>query len=525
MQIVPIAMNVHVNLLPVRFNAMMSTNQSKSHYQVPIHMRLQTVFLLFSLLLCFPSPAAQFATDESATYDYASHAALVRWPLDLSKISEEKDHVALVGSTFVKDEDRERPVLISLSSLDLQQNNLLFLLKSANRGKISFFSKESKALKEATLTLHADSGPLYLSPTLDTSLNAGSRLPQGDQEYIRVTSSQIGLLAFSLPEAQRQQAISKAELLIHLTAKQFADSQLEVYQLNQVVKPAKEVRPGIAAKYPDDINIETDAQVFHAENFDKQDLLAPLMSWLGKQQSAWRNVSKYERVPHHLLNHYANTEGYAAKAHFRTNKHMALNMDYYFADNLSKEPEEVYLRYYLKLEKGADFAEGGKLPGFGGTYGRAGWGGRANDGYNGWSARGTFFNTLPKDHPHWPSSMPIGSYFYEAGQDNKYGDRVSWGHQNSVLSPGQWHCIEQRIKLNSPGQQDGIFEAWVDGVQVYQRHNLNMRFSDALKIEKVWMNFYYGGAELPDKSFNMYLDNIVIASAYIGPIKKGPKGP
>jgi hypothetical protein len=34
-----------------------------------------------------------------------------------------------------------------------------------------------------------------------------------------------------------------------------------------------------------------------------------------------------------------------------------------------------------------------------------------------------------------------------------------------ALNDGQWHCVETRIKANTPGQLNGIGQVWIDGVQ------------------------------------------------------------
>jgi hypothetical protein len=53
------------------------------------------------------------------------------------------------------------------------------------------------------------------------------------------------------------------------------------------------------------------------------------------------------------------------------------NFHFKFGQQLGHEPESMYFRYYLKLDPDWKKAsDGGKLPGFSGTYGKSGWGGR-----------------------------------------------------------------------------------------------------------------------------------------------------
>jgi len=74
-----------------------------------------------------------------------------------------------------------------------------------------------------------------------------------------------------------------------------------------------------------------------------------------------------------------------------TGSNYGTSISFAFANLGLDEPEEIYFRYYVRIGESWLFpdrdGEIGKFPGFGGTYGTAGWGGRPADGYNGWSAR------------------------------------------------------------------------------------------------------------------------------------------
>jgi hypothetical protein len=101
-----------------------------------------------------------------------------------------------------------------------------------------------------------------------------------------------------------------------------------------------------------------------------------------------------------------------------------------------------------------------------------------------------------------------------------YGDIWIW--QNSYrgyLENNRWYCVEQYIKLNTPGWKDGLFRAWVDGRPAFERLDIRFRNTDKLKIEQVWMNVYHGGTIPSPYDQHLYLDNMVIARQYIGPMK------
>ncbi|MCP5536358.1 MAG: hypothetical protein H7A51_09015 [Akkermansiaceae bacterium] len=188
--------------------------------------------------------------------------------------------------------------------------------------------------------------------------------------------------------------------------------------------------------------------------------------------------------------------------------HLGSSLDYTFKKTLGKEPEKIYFRYYLYLGENWNYT--GKMPGFGGTYNKAGWGGRPSDGTKGWSARGSGHSV--------GNRFQMSSYCYHADMKGQYGD--SWKWSGPLLEKGRWYCIEQYCQMNTPGKKDGILRAWVDGKQVFAKSDIRMRHNPSLKIEKIWFNIYYGGkATAPTECF-IYLDDIAISNQYIGPKKE-----
>lgn len=162
---------------------------------------------------------------------------------------------------------------------------------------------------------------------------------------------------------------------------------------------------------------------------------------------------------------------------------------------------------------------GGKLPGLSGTYKRAGWGGKKSDGYNGWSTRGLYRNIISEPNP-LAGRVPIGNYLYHADMIGKYGEHHVWAkNYMGYLQPDRWYSLEQQVKLNTPSKSDGILRAWVDGILAYENTSINYRKTKNLKIEQVWMNVYHGGIKNIDKDIHLYIDNVVVAREYIGPMQ------
>jgi hypothetical protein len=74
------------------------------------------------------------------------------------------------------------------------------------------------------------------------------------------------------------------------------------------------------------------------------------------------------------------------------------------------------------------------------------------------------------------------------------------------------------LYLNTPGENDGEARFWIDGV--LQSRATNMRFRDLedLTPEYVQLNLHRTTDNFP-QTMVRYVDNIVIATRYIGPVK------
>jgi len=205
-------------------------------------------------------------------------------------------------------------------------------------------------------------------------------------------------------------------------------------------------------------------------------------------------------------------DGKALRIRVDRDGHYGLSLQYRFKKRLGWEPEEIYFRYYLRFADDWNPKRGGKLPGLAGTYGRAGWGGRAVNGRNGWSARGLFKGQTN-------GKTPIGYYCYHADMKGRYGANWVWDRDGlGFLENNRWYCIEQYVRLNTPGQRDGILRGWVDGKPAFEKTDARLRDVPTLKIETVWINLYHGGAWTAETEDHLYIDNVVISREYVGPM-------
>lgn len=83
------------------------------------------------------------------------------------------------------------------------------------------------------------------------------------------------------------------------------------------------------------------------------------------------------------------------------------------------------------------------------------------------------------------------------------------------LQPNQWYCVEAHVKLNSPNQQNGIFEYWINDNLEARRANLDWVKTWAdYGINSILFSSYWNGSS--PRQQERYLDAIVISKARVG---------
>lgn len=480
----------------------------------------KSLWLLCSCLLLAQPVVGKSVFDDSVTYVYASSKARLLWP-EGGFESFHQNYAKKLAEFEIKDTDKERSVSIPIPANRLQRDLMISLSQeSKTRGVIDFFSSEKSVYKAPQLVFEYLGKKRLLVASNDAFVAEKDRNTKSRAANIRTGKSEVALLYFVFPKDLDIALVQNPTLSLTTTKRQIGNANISVNKIDYQPKSEIVDSAGIADKYILDKGIQDDPSVYYADDFDKQGWFSGFKDAVGMSESVWKNQGELEFIEHAQVRHFSGDPGKAVKMPFRTNRNLAGNLDYYFSKQTGSEPEEAYFRYYTMLAPGSEVTGGGKLPGFAGTYNKAGWGGRANNGENGWSARGSFYQTIDAAIPSMGGQMPIGSYIYEIDTKNRYGKPIPWGHERALLKPGKWVAIEQYLKLNEPGQKDGVMTIWIDGVKVYHRNDMHFRSTKRLKIEKVWFNFYFGGTAKPGKNFDMYIDNIVIAKSYIGPIRE-----
>lgn len=166
---------------------------------------------------------------------------------------------------------------------------------------------------------------------------------------------------------------------------------------------------------------------------------------------------------------------------FEGNAFGPVNGGVQFKVPLPKGYDELYLSYRVRFAQNFQFVRGGKLPGL--------VGGSAPTGCvsdtNGFSARGM-----------WRSRGRAVQYVYHAGKQSQCGDDFEYelDEEPFVFQRGHWHVLEHHLVMNTPGEADGILEAWVDGEPVLVRSDIRYRPAGKnFKIDTLYFSTFFGG--------------------------------
>lgn len=388
-----------------------------------------------------------------------------------------------------------------------------FMLVAAAPARLAEFATREFADASARPRLHIEwedgAAPSDLAPTADVELDCSTARGLGTRPTMRVGPNHRSALQFDVRPV-RDRAVARATLVLAPVAVSRDPAAVGVFELlPPAIEDARVTDQGIAARYPRDAGIAKDPAVLFAADFESP-----------RWTSAWTLLSREshaERVARDDARGFEPLSGYAMRVKVAKGDNMGLDLRFDFKERLGFEPEDVYFRYYLRFASDWNpVVDGGKLPGLSGTYGQAGWGGRRSNAGAGWSMRGQF-NLAPSPGNPLAGRVSIGTYAYHAGMSDRYGDHWYWMRNAAgILDRDRWYCIEQHVKVNTPGAKDGVLEAWVDGVPAFARSDIVVRQSDAIRIERVWMNVYHGGIEAADRDMHLYIDNVVVARSYVG---------
>jgi hypothetical protein len=106
----------------------------------------------------------------------------------------------------------------------------------------------------------------------------------------------------------------------------------------------------------------------------------------------------------------------------------------------------------------------------------------------------------------------------------KYNDfaNLRWLGQATGRTPllatsqaGTWRCVEAHMRLNDPGQSNGVFELWINGRLDAARSALNwLGAYDAFGINAVFLENYWNNGSPAEQE--RYFDDFVVSTQRIG---------
>jgi len=132
----------------------------------------------------------------------------------------------------------------------------------------------------------------------------------------------------------------------------------------------------------------------------------------------------------------------------------------------------------------------------------------ANDGFL-WVGHLYSYNPYPYDAVPTLGTLNITSSYRFSSYANPF----------QYLDFGGWHCYEIGLYLNTPGQFNGEARFWIDGVLQSRVTHMRYRDIEGLLPTDVHLNLYRTTENFP-QTMVRWTDNIVIATRYIGPVKR-----
>ena len=283
---------------------------------------------------------------------------------------------------------------------------------------------------------------------------------------------------------------------------------------------------GIASRYPGDIGIERDIAVLFSDDFESYG-------------SASELARRWDMVSHkaNLAITTSPGETYAgSKAIAMSVPKRKSEVSNNLIRRLRPGRDVLFVRYYSKFDTGFDVLGSSHN----GTSISSNYccPGVRSDGYN------KFLVSLEvgRDDARIPSPGKINIYIYHPDQRDIWGDHFYptgrvvpfdlipgtfgsefVGRPDIIPELGRWYSYEAMLKVNTPGRSDGRVAVWLDGQLIADFPNLKLRNTTALKIDQFTLDLHVRNNNLGIAK--KWYDNVVAATAYIGPMTSGVTSP
>jgi hypothetical protein len=293
---------------------------------------------------------------------------------------------------------------------------------------------------------------------------------------------------------------------------------------------------GIASKYPGDVGIEKDPAVVFYEGFEDGSSPADL-------NRKWSGVFGDRSL--RIADEPASVHG-GRKALEISMPRQETPQSSGLQKVFKNEVDVLFLRFYSKFEKGFDYPldvschNGADISAH--YYTNGATPGQRADGRNkflvafedeiGYRDKAPVPGPLNVYCYHPDQREPYGDHFFPSGRvmpfSQQLGNKGSFGKEfvsrpEVVPELDRWYGFECMVKANTPGQRDGRIACWLDGQLIADFPNMRFRDVDTLKMERIGIGLYMAKNALRENK--KWYDDVVAATAYIGPMLAGKKTP
>lgn len=295
------------------------------------------------------------------------------------------------------------------------------------------------------------------------------------------------------------------------------------------------VNYGLAAKHPGDDGIVNDPFVLAFENFESGEVLIPT------EEDRYKNNVN-------VVSHNSFTGKYSGE-HLWRQGFNGPTCRYVIPESAHNEERPAYfVRMYIKHTSSfhpyygsvppaeGDYASVG-VKGFGIANESVSPSSEVPDGTNWYNVQCQFVGWGPSVKPEANDKYLWVGHLYSYNPDAGraipvIGDELRISNEKpngnstrfsayadpfTYLEFDRWYCFEVGLYLNSPGKYDGEARFWIDGILQSRTTNICFRNEKDLYPMYVHLNLHRTTEQFPHNMIR-YVDNIVIANRYIGPV-------
>lgn len=296
-------------------------------------------------------------------------------------------------------------------------------------------------------------------------------------------------------------------------------------QERSALPPLPEGNAGIAAKYVGDAGIDRDPAVVLADDFE---------SGTTRFENNWGGIVL---TPQAENVHAGKRALELVLPYPRANKETGMGVNHRFKEGY----DTLHLRYYAKFGRNTELYHGGTHDG-GAILARAPGVPDAKPGIpaDGRNEYTVLLDTWrPDDKVASPGTLATyvyhpeqrhqwGEHFFASGKTLPYGGSPAYfgpqfrSRPDLVPDRDRWIAYELMVKANTPGKRDGRIAFWIDGRLAADFPNLRLRDVDTLKANLVSLGLYTQNGMIKAPCA-MWYDDVVVATAYIGPMARRRK--